>query len=115
MQNMTIIIRQALTASLLLLFSSEHVALASTLSAESHVASHNHSFVQHGVHTLFNLLAEENEERDGKDDCGPALKREVLHPHHFPQLAIGKIPDHFGNAPFVRSLPIYTYHCTFLI
>ncbi len=112
---MSILIRRVLTAALLLLFSSEHVALASTFSDNSAIASHLHKLVEQNTNTLFSLLAEENEERDGKDDFSLPLERELMHPHHFPHVAIGKIPDSRESAPSLRSLPIYTIYCSILI
>lgn len=112
---MKTIVRQVLTGALLLLFSSEHIALVSTFSVDSVIASHDHSLVQQQVHTVFSLLAEENEERDGKDDLSTSQVREVFHPQHFPHLSTNKIPDSHLRVTCVRSLPIYTYHCSFLI
>ncbi len=112
---MSIRIRQVLTAALLLLFFSEQVSLASTFSDDSAVASHEHKLTEQNINTLFSLLAEENEERDGKEDFTPSLVRELVYAHHFSQVAISKIPDSCESTTFQRSLPIYTFYCSFLI
>ena len=100
---------------MLLLFFSEQVALASTLSDNSAVASHHPKLAEQNINTLFSVLAEENEERDGKEDFTPSLIRELVLAHHFPQIAISKIPDSRVSTTFQRSLPIYTFYCSFLI
>ncbi len=112
---MSLLIRQILTAALLLLFFSEQVALASTFSDDSAVASHHPKLTEQNTNTLFSLLAEGNQERDGKEDFTPSLVRELVHVHHFPQVAISKIPDSRESTTFQRSLPIYTFYCSFLI
>jgi hypothetical protein len=109
------IIRQTLTAALLLLFSSENVALATVFSDESGAVNHRHTLVQQEVHSAFGLLAEENEERDLKDNVMIPLERDVLHPHLFPMVEVNKIADNRLNPPALRSLPIYTFHCTLII
>ena len=109
------IIRQALTVALLLLFSSENVALATVFSDESGAPSNRHAFVQQDLHSAFGLLAEENEERVLKDGVSIPLERNVFHPHLFEMVEVNKIADNRLNPPAPRSLPIYTFHCTLII
>lgn len=109
-------LRKALTLLLLLLFSGEMIALASTLHEESkQPVAHHQQLVAHEFSSSFSLLAEETEERDQRDNILLPLERELLHPHIFPLIDFGK------GYPRVRSdehslvQPLYTLHRTLLI
>jgi hypothetical protein len=113
---MTRIIRQGLTAILLLLFSSENVAIASIFQEETDAAAvHQHAYVQQEIQIVFSILAEENEERDERDDLILPFERDVLHPYHFPIISNKKNSKYGDSNSVVRNVPIYTYHCTLII
>lgn len=113
---MTRIIRQGLTAVLLLLFSSENVAIASIFHDETEAtAVHQHAYVQKENQILFSLLAEESEERDERNDSVLPAERDGLHPHHFPLFTSNKISRYGDPNILVRNVPIYTYHCSLII
>lgn len=109
-------VQPVLTALLLLLFSSEYVALASFFQ-QKFEASFNHQsdLARHEIQVLGNLLAEQNEERDWRDDVIPVDRRvgaavrpvslqthQHLHSKHYLYAA--------GLA-----VPRYTYYCNYLI
>ena len=109
-------IRQGLTAILLLLFSSENVAIASIFQEETDAtAVHQHAYVQKENQILFSLLAEESEERDERNDSMLSAERGSLHLHHFPLFTSNKISRYGDPNILVRNVPIYTYHCTLII
>lgn len=113
---MTRILRQGLTAMLLLLFSSESVAIASIFQDASDAsATHQHAYVQKETQILFSLLAEENEERDERNDSILSAERSSLHLHHFPLFTSNKISRYGDPNILVRNVPIYTYHCRLII
>jgi hypothetical protein len=113
---MTRIVRQGLTAVLLLLFSSENVAIASIFQDETETtAVHQHAYVQKENQILFSLLAEESEERDERNDSVIPDERDGLHLHHFPLFTSNKISRYGDPNILVRNVPIYTYHCSLII
>lgn len=109
-------LRKALTLLLLLLFSGEMIALASTLQevGERPVALHQ-QFVAHEFSSSFSLLAEETEERDQRDIILLPLEREVLHPHVFPQRSTYKGCWVLPAETFCPVTPLYTRHRTLII
>ncbi|MBL7847883.1 MAG: hypothetical protein JNL40_10470 [Cyclobacteriaceae bacterium] len=109
-------LRKALTLLLLLLFSAEMIALASTLHEEhEQPIAHHQQLVAHEFSTSFSLLAEETEERDQRDSILLPLERELLHPHVFPLIDFGKgsLLVCSDERPVVK--PLYTLHRTLLI
>lgn len=113
---MTRIIRQGLTAILLLLFSSENVAIASIFQDKTETtAVHQHAYVQKENQILFSLLAEENEERDERNDAVLPDEGDRLPLHHFPLFTSNKISKYGDPNIMVRDVPIYTYHCSLII
>lgn len=109
------IFRRLLALSLLMLFASEHVALASVISVDTPAVTHQYNFVPAQGQAVFCLLAEESEERAQKDEIALPLEREVLHSLLSPVFVAIQYPLNPGNPYPVRSLPIYSVHCSFLI
>ncbi len=107
---------KALTAILLFLFSTEFVALASSLHDNvEKTGAQQYQLVAHEVSATLSLLAEENENRDQRDEILLPFEREVLHPHVFPPIARGKINWSVPVAKCHHELPLYTFHRTLLI
>ena len=109
-------LRQLLAATLLLFILVESTSLASVFPEKTKAtATHQWSVIQHELQTLFSLMAEQSEERDGRDDFLLPLEREVFLPHHFPQITT-KCMSYRHKAPSsLRPVPIYTTCCAYLI
>jgi len=108
-------IRQVLTAMLVLLFSSESIALASILQDDSGNVSRKHSISQQDIPSLFNLIAEENEERDERDNDSPYAACEIQDPYFFPSAALSKNNTNWGSNFHPRTVPLYTILCKLII
>jgi len=109
-------IRKVLTLLLLILFSSEILALASALREEREAPVSNiHQLVAHEVCPSFSLLAEGPEERDQRNDVVFVAEREVLHPHVFPLIDHCKVYPIVHWKPHSSVLPLYTLHRTLII
>ena len=107
--------RQALAVFLLLLFTVENVASAATFSEAARNSGTRSIAIQQQSQPGFVVLAEQNEERDLKDD-GTLENAEVLtNPVIHISNTVGKIqiptetPNPFG------SVPLYQYICLLLL
>jgi hypothetical protein len=110
------VVRKALLALLLLLFCSENMALASVFDGQSaSTASNEHIAPRHSTHFLINLLAEESEERQERDDVLLTFERDVHQPHELPLGDTWKGAAHSARAVNARSVPFYTLHHTLII
>jgi len=106
-------VRQPLIAILLILFSLNSVVLVSNIPASRESTTTNGSISFHEIQVMFNWLAEELEEPDDSDGQTFIGRIEQVNPilsvtHH--QLVTG--PE---VRPSLRSVPLYSYHCTYLI
>lgn len=113
---MTRAVQQVLTALLLLIFLSEHVALASVLNLEGEASLHRQSsFVQHEIQVLGSFLAEQNEERDWRDDVAVSVRRDGVAVRLMSMHSQDPLHCWYYPCPTRRAIPMYTYYCTYLI
>jgi hypothetical protein len=105
-----------LAATLLLFICTESTALASAFQEKTEAASsHQLSIRQHELQVLFSILAEQSEERDERNDFFPPLEREIFQAHHFPLITSKCISHSRETTLNLRSVPIYTSCCSYLI
>lgn len=108
--------RKALLALLLLLFCSEYLALASAFDAHAaSAASNEHIAPLHNAHYLINLLAEESEERQERDDALLIFERDVHQPHELPLGETWKGAAQSTRTVNARIVPFYTLHHKLII
>ena len=108
--------RHLLAATLLLFILVESTALASVFPEKTRAtATHQWSVIQHELQTLFSLMAEQSEERDGRDDFFLPLEREVFLPHHFPQITTKCMSYRYKTHASLQPVPLYTTCCAYLI
>lgn len=113
---MTRAVQQVMTALLLLIFPTEHVALASVFQQEVEASIHHRPMlVQEEIQVMGNFLAEQNEERDWRDDATLSVRRDdeavrlmSLHTHD-------SLHDWYSPPVVRQAVPMYTYYCTYLI
>ncbi len=107
---------KAITLVLLLLFSSEFVAMASAVHENKGQESTPHKLlVSYESSATFNLVAEETEERDQRDAILLQFEREVLHPHVFPLILTSKVCRVLPVQVRHSEIPLYTIHRTLII
>ncbi|MBL7847876.1 MAG: hypothetical protein JNL40_10435 [Cyclobacteriaceae bacterium] len=113
---MTRAVQQVLTALLLLIFSSEHVALSSLFQPEVEIyARHESRLVQHEIQVLGNFLAEQNEERDWRDDAILPVRRDDEAVRLMSRHTLDALGEGNYHQATLQDVPKYTYYCTYLI
>ena len=107
--------RQALAVFLLLLFTLENVASAATFTEAARDNSARTVAIQTQFQPGFAVLAEENEERDLKDDVVLEPAGVVSFPVIHFRNPIGKLQIPIENPNPFGSVPLYQYICLLLI
>jgi hypothetical protein len=113
---MTRTFRQLLATTLLLFICSESTVMATVFPERKEAkANYQLSTTQHELQMVFSFLAEQTEEKAGRDDFSLPVEREVFLPHHFPLISIKCITDWRQNTNTRHTVPIYTSCRTYLI
>jgi len=107
------LVRQPLIAILLILFSLDSVVLVSNIPVSSESTTTNGKISFHEIQVMFNWLAEELEEPDASDEQTIIGRIEQVNP--VISVAHPQLVTDTEVQPSLRSVPLYSYHCTYLI